>query len=60
MQGEKQANKGNLLEGFVWVPKRARSEFTEALNSLSTNSEEFIAPIIKEAEKPGWTKPTSF
>jgi hypothetical protein len=60
MQGEKQANKGDLLEGFVWVPTRAKSAFTEAMNSLSVNTDDFIAPIIKDAKKPAWTKPTSF
>lgn len=51
MQGEKQANKGDLLEGFVWVPTRAKSAFTEAMNSLSVNTDDFIAPIIKDAKK---------
>jgi len=60
MQGEKQANRGDLLEGFVWVPTRAKSEFTDAMKGLSVNTEDFIAPVIKDASKPAWTKPTSF
>jgi len=55
-----QATKGNLLEGYVWVPKRARFQLQEALNTLSNTNENFIAPIIKDAERPAWTKPTSF
>jgi len=38
MQGEKQANRGDLLEGFVWVPTRAKSEFTDAMKGLSVNT----------------------
>ena len=58
MEDAKDTN--SLLEGHVWVPTRARFQLTEALTDLSNSIKGFIAPIIKDVDRPEWQKPTSF